>query len=119
VDFRVLAFALGLTVATGVAFGVVPALRACGRADASGLQEGSRAGIGGRRERVRSALVVAEVTACVVLLVSCGLLLRALWRVQAVDPGFRAEGVLTLRTALPLPRYEATTSRAQFYARVL
>ena len=119
VDLRVLAFALVLTVATGVGFGVLPAVRAGGDAGVSGLQEGSRAGIGGRREKVRSALVVAEVTASVVLLVSCGLLLRALWRVQQVDPGFRPEGVLTLRTALPLPRYDATRARVRFYDRVL
>ena len=118
-DSRVLAFALALTAATGVALGVLPAARACDPARVGGLQEGSRAGVGGRRERVRSALVVAEVTASVVLLVSCGLLLRALWRVQAVDPGFRADGVLTLRTALPLPRYAPTAARAQFYARAV
>ena len=46
-------------------------------------------------------------------------LLRALWRVEGVDPGFRAEGVVTVRTALPLPRYSATATRAQFYDRVL
>jgi predicted permease len=118
-DFRVLAFALVLTAATGLAFGVLPALRASGHAGVKGLQEGSRSGVGGRRERARSALVVAEVTASVVLLVCCGLLLRALWRVQTVDPGFRADGVLTLRTALPLPRYAPTAARARFYARVL
>jgi putative ABC transport system permease protein len=84
-----------------------------------GLQEGSRSGVGGRRERARSILVASEVMASVVLLVCCGLLLRALLRVSSVDPGFRAEGVLTLRTALPLPRYAKTADRAQFYARVL
>jgi predicted permease len=118
-DFRVLGFALVLTAATGVAFGVLPALRACGPDGGSGLQEGARAGVGGRRERLRSLLVMAEVTASVVLLVCCGLLLRALWRVGSVDPGFRADGVLTLRTALPWPRYASTLSRGNFYALVL
>ena len=118
-DLRVLAFAALVTAATGIGFGVLPAWRACGAAGASGLQEGPRAGVGGRRERVRSLLVVAEVTACVVLLVSCGLLLRALWRLQSVDPGFEADGVLTLRTALPQPKYERTALRNQFYTRVL
>src|SRR5438093_6047390 len=112
-DLRVLAFALVLTAGTGIAFGVLPASRA-GHAGVSGLQEGSRAGVGGRRERARSTLVVAEVTASVVLLVCCGLLLRALWRVQTVDPGFRADGVLTLRTALPQPRYARPATRAPF-----
>jgi len=118
-DLRILAFALALTAVTGIAFGVFPALRACSQAGVSGLQEGSRAGVGGRRERTRAALVVAEVTASVVLLVCCGLLLRALGRVQLVDPGMSADGVLTLRTALPQPRYANTAVRAQFYARVL
>jgi putative ABC transport system permease protein len=118
-DLRVMVFALVLTAATGIAFGVVPAWRASGESGGSGLQEGPRAGVGGRRERLRSILLVGEVTASVVLLVGCGLLLRALWRVQGVDPGFRAEGVLTLRTALPWPRYAPTAERARFYTSVL
>jgi putative ABC transport system permease protein len=119
VDLRVLLFAALTTCLTGIGFGVVPALRACGDPDASGLREGSRGGVGGRRERLRSALVVAEVTISVVLLVSSGLLIRALGRLQGVDPGFRADGVLTLRTALPWPKYEKTQRRAQFYVQVL
>jgi putative ABC transport system permease protein len=119
IDLRVLLFAAVTTCLTGIGFGVIPALRACGDPDASGLREGSRGGVGGRRERLRSALVVAEVTVSVVLLVSSGLLIRALWRLQGVDPGFRADGVLTLRTALPWPKYEKTQRRGQFYAQVL
>jgi putative ABC transport system permease protein len=85
----------------------------------SGLREGSRGGVGGRRERLRSALVIAEVAGSVVLLVCCGLLLRALWRVQSIDPGFRANGVLTLRTTLPMPRYVKVADRERYYVRVL
>ena len=118
-DLRVLLFAALATAITGVGFGVVPALRACRDPDASGLREGTRGGVGGRREKLRSALVVAEVTVSVVLLVSSGLLIRALWRLQHVDPGFRTVGVLTLRTALPWPKYEKTARRAQFYEQVL
>ena len=113
-DLRILAFAGLMTLVTAIGFGLVPALRVFKGADAGGLREGSRAGIG-RRERLRSVLVVAEVTICVVLLVSSGLLIRALLHVQAVDPGFRAEGVLTLRTWLPMPRYEPTARRVTFY----
>ncbi len=72
-----------------------------------------------RKERLRSALVVVEMMASVVLLVSAGLLVRALWRIQATEPGFRAEGVLTMRTALPMPKYEKTASREEFYRHVL
>lgn len=118
-DLRVLLFAALATCLTGIGFGVIPALRAAGDPDASGLREGSRAGVGGRRERLRSALVMAEVTVSVVLLVSSGLLIRALWRLQHVDPGFRAEGVLTLRTELPWPKYETTARRKQFFEQVL
>ncbi len=119
IDLRVLAFALLATCATGLAFGVVPALRLSRRDDADGLREGSRAGVGGRRERLRSGLVVAEVAGSIVLLVSCGLLIRALWRIQAVDPGFRTDHILTLRTALPEPRYDDRARREAFYRRVL
>jgi predicted permease len=118
IDLRVLAFAALTTLLTGVGFGVAPALRAGGDAAASGMREGARS-IGGGRERLRSALVSAEVAATVVLLVSSGLLLRALARVQATDPGFRTDGVLTLRTALPLPKYEKTADRQRFYTQVL
>jgi predicted permease len=119
VDLRMLGFAALLTGLTGVGFGVVPALKACSETDTSGLREGARAGSDRRTERLRSALVVAEVTASVALLIASGLLLRALWRLQRVDPGFRSESVLTMRTALPLPKYEPTQKRVQFYGRVL
>ncbi len=64
-------------------------------------------------------LVLAEVAGTVTLLVAAGLLVKALWRVQAVHPGFRAESVLTLRTALPMPKYSAAATRRDFYSRVL
>jgi predicted permease len=107
-----------LTLVTGIAFGVGPAWRMGRGADLGGLREGSRAG-GGRKEKLRSALVMAEVMASVVLLVSAGLLMRALWRVQATDPGFRTDGVLTLRTPLPSPRYDTLPVRERFYTPVL
>lgn len=119
VDLRILAFAAAMTLVIAVGFGVAPAWRALRDVDAAGLREGSRGGVGGRRERLRGVLVTAEVTLSVVLLVAAGLLIRALWRVQAVDPGFRTDGVLTLRTTLPLPKYQETMKRHQFYATVL
>jgi len=111
VDLRVLLFAGLLTTLTGIGFGTLPALRASQDADFGGLRQGVRAG-GGRRERLRSALVVAEMAAAVVLLVSAV-------RIQATDPGFRPSGVLTLRTALPMPKYANTARRAEYYSRVL
>jgi putative ABC transport system permease protein len=118
VDLRVLAFAAALIAITGLAFGIAPAMRA-GKGEAlEALRDGTRTG-GGRRQRLRSALVVLEVTGSIVLLVSSGLLMRAIWKIQSIEPGFRAEGVMVLRTALPMPKYEAVAAREQFYGRVL
>ena len=75
--------------------------------------------MGGRREYFRSALVITEVAGSLVLLVGFGLLTRALGRIQSVDPGFRADHVLTLRTSLPMPRYQRFESREPFYRHVL
>jgi predicted permease len=117
-DVRTMIFAFVLTALTGLIFGIAPVLRSSGDVDPSGLREDVRSG-GGRKERLRSTLVVAEVVASLVLLISSGLLMRAIWNVQARDPGFRAEGVLTLQTALSMPRYELTARRTAFYSRVL
>src|SRR5262249_45411068 len=118
-DLSVLLFAVLLTGATGVGFGVVPAVRACADAESGGLREGQRGGAGRGAGRRRGLLVVAEVTASVALLIGAGLLLRALWRLQSLDPGFRPEGVLTMRTNLPLQRYAKTQARAALYRRIL
>ncbi|MDQ3488579.1 MAG: ABC transporter permease [Acidobacteriota bacterium] len=117
-DPRVLLVAAGVTILTGIAFGVLPAWRISRSAQAVSLREGARGAVGGR-ERLRAVLVTAQIAASIVLLVSTGLLVRALVRVQATDPGFKAEGVLTLRTALPIERYKSTVSRSQFYERVV
>ena len=118
VDVRVLLFACVLTALTGLAFGLAPVLRAGVSPNLDGLREGSRSS-GGQKERLRSALVVAEIVASVVLLVSAGLLIRALLTVQAIDPGFNPEGVLSMRTELPMPEYRRVVTREAFYARVL
>jgi predicted permease len=119
IDGRVLLFAVAITVTTGLAFGVLPSPRACRERASSQLREGSRSGVGGRKERLRSALVIAEVSLSMALLITSGLLIRALWRLHAVDPGFQQAGVLTLRTALPTPKYEIVVGREAFYELVL
>ena len=117
-DPRVLVVAASFAALTGLGFGLVPALRVGGRAGFDGLREGARSG-GGRKQRLRHALVTVEVAASVLLLVSSGLLIRAVWRIQAIDPGFVSERVVTLKTALPRPKYDITGRRLQFYTRVL
>jgi predicted permease len=80
------------------------------------LRDGARGSSG--RKRLRTALVAVEVAVSVVLLISSGLLIRAVWRVQAVDPGFSTQNVLTLRTALASAQYDSAR-RADFYQRAL
>jgi predicted permease len=118
VDGRVLLIAALITFATGIGFGLLPALRSS-RGKTSDIHEAGRSGMGGRREYFRSALVITEVAGSLVLLVGFGLLTRALGRIQSVDPGFRADHVLTLRTSLPMPRYQRFESREPFYRHVL
>ncbi len=116
-DFRVLAVAAVFTGLTALGFGVLPALRA-GRAGFAALREGSRTA-GGTKQRLRATLVTVEVAMSVILLITSGLLMRAVWRVQSIDPGFSAANVLTLRTTLPRPKYESAVRRSQYYDRVL
>ena len=117
VDLRVLVVAAGFTALTALGFGVFPALLT-GRVGFAALREGARGG-GGRKQRVRAVLVTLEVAVSVALLITSGLLIRAVWRVQTIDPGFVSKSVLTLRTALPRPKYNSPVRRAEFYERVL
>ncbi len=118
VDARVLLMASVLTITTSLAFAVVPAWRATRRTGLAALRDG-RGAASGRSERVRAVLVGIEVTASLVLLVSTGLLLRTVARISRVDPGFRTDGVLTLRTALAYPQYATVAARQRFYSQVL
>ena len=118
VNLRVLLFAAVLVGLTGLGFGVGPAIAAGRSPLLDGLRQGARAG-GGRTRRLRAGLVIVEVAASVVLLVSSGLLLRAVLRIQAIDPGFQSEGVVAFRTTLPTAKYALTLRRNQFYGRVL
>jgi predicted permease len=117
-DTRVLVLAALFTALTGLGFGVFPALRAARSTEFAALRGGNRMG-DGRKQRARTVLVTVQVTMSVILLIISGLLIRAVWRVQAIDPGFVPQHVLTLRTALPRPKYDSPVSRGQFYERVL
>ncbi len=117
-DLRVLGLALVFTALTGLGFGLLPALRAGRRTEFDALRDTNRAG-GGRKQRVRAVLVTVEVTMSVILLITSGLLIRAVWRVQAIDPGFVPQNVLTLNTPLARPKYDDPVRRYQYYQRVL
>ena len=120
VDGTVLACTALLTVGAGVLFGLAPALHA-GRADLQGaLREGGRAvTTGWKRIRLRHLLVVSETALAVVLLVAAGLLLQSFRRLMAVDPGFRAEGVLAATISIPSAKYAEDADVVGFYASLL
>jgi macrolide transport system ATP-binding/permease protein len=97
-DVHVLAYALGLTLLTGIAFGLAPALQSS-RADLACAMKGESADSGAEprpRDLLRGALVAAQVAACMVLLLAAGLLLRGLHRAQTIDPGFRMKNVAAI-----------------------
>ncbi len=117
-DARVVAFALGLTVATALGFGLLPAVRASAGDVSDGLREGGRANTGGRRsQRSRRALVVAEVSLAVVLLVCAGLVVQSLRLLLRVDPGFRPEH--TMSAQVTLGRDYPDSSPVVFYRTLL
>ncbi|MBF5046393.1 FtsX-like permease family protein [Aggregicoccus sp. 17bor-14] len=101
---RVVLLALALALACAASLGLIAALQPVRAGEA--LKEGGRGGGGGRRQsRLRSALLVFEVALSLVLLLGAGLLVRSFARLTAVDPGFRAEGVLAVDLPLPKARY--------------
>lgn len=115
IDWRVFAFAAGLTLITSATFGLSPAWRSSRLADVHVLR--MRTGGSALATRLRAGLVLVEIAGTVALLVGAGLLLKAMWRVESINPGFRAEGVITLKTALPLAM--TSPARRDFYTRVL
>ena len=98
-NWRVLLFALGVSLASGLLFGLAPALRTPARHLEQTLRSGSRS-LAGSTHRLHGAFVVSEIALAVVLLVSAGLLGRTLLRLSALDPGVDVHNVLTARTAL-------------------
>lgn len=118
-DGRVLGFTLLLSMATGVVFGLAPALQATKTDVQKALKEGGSAGGGFERNWLRSLLVVLEVTAALVLLVGAALLIRSFARLQDTETGLRPENVLTLSLALPQAKYDTPQTVNTFYQQLL
>ncbi|HUB84022.1 MAG TPA: ABC transporter permease [Bryobacteraceae bacterium] len=115
-DWRVLLFACGITLAAGLAAGLAPVLAACRIQLADTLKEGSRmAGSGKRRQALRSLLVVGEVAITLVLAFGAGVLLRSLSAARASDPGFVTGRLLSFSLDLPKTAYGSETAIRQFY----
>jgi len=110
-------FALGAAIASGLFFGLVPALRSASAAN-DDLRHGTRMA-GGGRQRLRAALVVTEVALSLVLLAGAGLMIRSLRNLRQVDKGFDGRNVLTARVPLPAVRYETKANVLAFYDRLV
>jgi putative ABC transport system permease protein len=119
IDGPVLLFALVVSLVTGIAFGLIPAVSAR-RSLTLALQEGGdRSTSGVVRHRMRSALIVLQVAISFTLLIGAGLMIRSLWKLQGVDPGFRVGRVLTTRLDLNFTKYTDAPRRWAFEKQVL
>jgi len=116
ISVPVLCFTLGVSLLTGMIFGMVPAFEATHFNLHDSLKEGSK-NIGGtkRSHRLRGAFVMAEIALALILLVGSGLLVRSFRRLQSVDPGFNAKNVLTMRISLPGRKYDTDRKRIDFF----
>jgi putative ABC transport system permease protein len=119
IDGPVLLFALVVSLVTGIAFGLIPAISAR-RSLSAALQEGGgRSTSGVARHRMRSALIVLQVAISFTLLIGAGLMIRSLWKLQGVDPGFRVGRVLTTRLDLNFTKYTDGVKRWAFEKQLL
>src|SRR5262249_14570241 len=118
VDWRTLAFSFGVSLLTGVLFGSLPALQVS-RVDLNRtLKEGGKGSAGIGRRGLSRALVMTEVALAVIVLVGAGLLVRSFQKLLHVDPGFRADHLLSLKIELPYSRYQKDEQVDNFYRRL-
>jgi macrolide transport system ATP-binding/permease protein len=120
IDLRVLAFAFGLSVLTGIVFGVVPARRAVRPNMVPALKDAATTSDTARTRRwsLQKALVVAEVALSMLLLIPAGLFVRSLQAARAIDPGFDVEHIVSAPLSINLLRYTSDQGR-EFYRRVV
>jgi putative ABC transport system permease protein len=108
-DGSVLAFAMAAAFVTSIVFGLVPAIHLSRQDLNDALKEGGKQQGAAIGRGARELLIVAEVALSIILLVGAGLMIRSLWQLQHVNPGFNAERVLTMEVSLPVARYEEGT----------
>jgi putative ABC transport system permease protein len=116
---RCLAFTFGLSIITGLIFGLAPALQISKPNLAESLKEAGRgSGPSASRNRLRSALVVSEIAITLVLLVCAGLLIRTVMRLKNVDTGFNAQNILAMNIGLPSIKYPKPENQIAFFKQV-
>jgi predicted permease len=119
-DGRVLVFAMGLSIATSVLFGIIPALQAAHVDPQRALKEGGRgAGASRGHRRLQSALIVSQMALAIMLLIGAGLLVRSFARLLNQDPGFRQDRVLVMTVPLPLSAYSQASQIRGFFEELL
>jgi putative ABC transport system permease protein len=114
VDGRVLMFTLGISVLTGILFGLAPVWQATRVNVNDALKEGGRGSAGAAKHRLRSALVVAEMALALLLLVGAGLLIKSFWQLNNIKPGFNPDHLLTMRIDLPEAGYRDIPAQTQY-----
>lgn len=120
IDTPVLLFTLGVSVLTGLIFGLFPAFTQSGGKPYEALKEGGRGNTGSRATRAtRSALVMVQIALCVTLLIGAGLLVKSFDKLQNESPGFARDGLVTVRLDLPESKYVDNDSISRFYERAL
>lgn len=118
-NVTVVAFSLALSVATGLLFGLAPALRLTRRPLHASMREGARGSTGGSLARTRNALVLAEVAVALVLSMGAGLLIRSFDKLTRVDLGFQPAGVLTYSVTFPSAKFKEAAQLPAFYESLL
>jgi len=119
VDGSVLGFAFGITILTAIVAGLLPALRAARPNFTDALKEGTGgAGTARERQRLRAVLVACEMALALILVVGAGLLIRSLWRLQAVNPGFDPEGLVTFFISPPPARARSPAGLTALYTEI-
>jgi putative ABC transport system permease protein len=112
---EVLLVTLGITLLTGILFGLVPALQASNPDLNQSLKEGGAAGAGKKRHRLLGALVISEVALALILLISAGLMMQSFQNVRKVDPGFDTEKLLVVSLGLAQKEYDTTEKQSLFF----
>lgn len=116
-DWTILLFTFGVSILTGILFGLVPALQSSEVEVHETLKETGRGT--SRRQWLRSSLVVVEVATTMVLLIGAGLMIRSFQRLQQVNPGFSYEHLTSFNTTLPQKKYTTEDQRSEFFRRLL
>ena len=119
VDARVLGFTVLLSTAAGALFGLAPALQISRLKLNDALKEGDRSGTMSGGRRLRPALVVSEISLCLILLIGVSLMVKSLYRLLNLDAGFNRENLLTMQISLPQMKYGSDQQVAAFYQQLL